>query len=291
LERRGPVAQSAAGGLPAWHGRCCVRAADGSIEPSEITQLTHKGEELMSKSGPIAAALAVGLLMLAPGVFAEEEEKKNWLPGGLSGNVAFVTDYSFRGISQTGRDFAIQGGIDWAHEVGVYLGVWASSVKFRGDESFLEQDFYAGYAGSLGGFTYDFSAVYFLYPKEQDYNYWEFVSKFGYDFEVVALKLGFLGSPDYFGLLGTGFYTSGGFVVPIPVPTEYFDLSFDANAGWTKTEQDIDTDDEYIDWNAGITFALPFNLFLDFRYVGTDADIAFEKDAGDRFIFGAKYKF
>jgi uncharacterized protein (TIGR02001 family) len=240
------------------------------------------------------ATAAAALLLLGPAAFAEEEEeKKSWLPGGLSGNVGFVTDYSFRGISQTGRDFAIQGGIDWAHEAGPYLGVWASSVKFRGDDSFLEQDFYGGYAGSFDKFTYDFSAVYFLYPKEQDFNYWEFVSKFGYDFDIFALKAGFLGSPDYFGVLGTGFYTSGGFVVPIPLDIEYFDLSFDANAGWTKTEQLIDSDHHYIDWNAGLVFALPFNLALDFRYVGTDwdPDPGFKKDGGDRFIFGAKYKF
>lgn len=248
----------------------------------------------MSKCLSIAGAVVLTLLLLTPSTFAEEEEEKtNWLPGGLSGNVAFVTDYSFRGISQTGRDFALQGGIDWAHDIGVYLGVWASSIKFRGDDTFLEQDFYGGYGGGIGDFSYDFSVVYFLYPKEQQYNYWEFVSKFGYDFKLFALKAGFLGSPDYFGTLGTGFYTSAGFEVPIPLDIEYFDLSFDANGGWTKTEQAIDTDHHYFDWNAGLTFALPFNLALDFRYVGTDwcPDPGFKKDGGDRFIFGAKYSF
>jgi uncharacterized protein (TIGR02001 family) len=248
---------------------------------------------MMSRFVSIASAFSLAAILLAPAAFAQEEEakKENWLPGGLSGNVAFVTDYSFRGISQTGRDFALQGGIDWTHDTGIYLGVWASSIKFRGDDTFLEQDFYGGYNGSIGNFTYGVNVIYFLYPKEQDYNYWEFPAKIGYDFGFMQLRGGFLGSPDYFGILGTGFYTSAGATVPIPYDFKYFDLAFDTNFGWTKTEQLIDSDHHYFDWNAGLVATLPFNLSLDFRYVGTDADIPFEKDGGDRFIFGAKYVF
>jgi hypothetical protein len=47
----------------------------------------------------------------------------------LAGNLAIVSDYRFRGISQSYRLPAVQGGIDYAHESGFYLGNWNSSVS------------------------------------------------------------------------------------------------------------------------------------------------------------------
>jgi len=46
-------------------------------------------------------------------------------PPSLTGNVALVGDYRFRGLSQTYTQPAIQGGIDYAHASGAYLGTWA----------------------------------------------------------------------------------------------------------------------------------------------------------------------
>lgn len=50
----------------------------------------------------------------------------------VSMNVALTSDYIFRGISQTQGDPAIQGGLDVAHESGLYIGTWASNVDFGG---------------------------------------------------------------------------------------------------------------------------------------------------------------
>src|SRR5215510_14737543 len=70
----------------------------------------------------------------------------------LTGNMTFTTDYRFRGISQTfGAGFfnvgpALQGGIDWAHESGFYLGNWNSNVSGNTfpNGSSIEMDFYGG---------------------------------------------------------------------------------------------------------------------------------------------------
>src|SRR3546814_13206433 len=43
-------------------------------------------------------------------------------------SAAVVSDYRFRGVSQTGEDAAIQGSIGISHESGLYAGVWGSSV-------------------------------------------------------------------------------------------------------------------------------------------------------------------
>ncbi|MDD3529832.1 MAG: TorF family putative porin, partial [Gallionellaceae bacterium] len=61
-----------------------------------------------------------GLSTLSLPVLAEDG------PHSITGNLAFVSDYAFRGISQTDEDPAIQGGFDYAHASGFYLGVWGS---------------------------------------------------------------------------------------------------------------------------------------------------------------------
>jgi uncharacterized protein (TIGR02001 family) len=224
------------------------------------------------------------------------EEKTSWLPGGLSGNVAIYTDYSFRGVSQTQRDMAVQGGLDWNHDSGVFLGMWASPVDFG--DAYLETDWYGGYAGAIDNFSYKTSATYFYYPDADEFSYWEFGLFTGYDFGVTAVSAGVIGSPDYFGSLGTGFYVPVGFAIPIgtvkcPFPgaewENCFDLAFDANGGYTHTDENIFADQHYFDYNAGLTMAMPFNVKLDFRFVGTDVKNV--HDADNRFVFGAKYTF
>jgi hypothetical protein len=140
---------------------------------------------------------------------AQKAEKKNWLPLGVSGNVAVYTDYSFRGVSRTNRNMALQGGIDFTHDSGLFAGLWGSSTNF--DQTYLEQDFYAGYAGAIADFSYKASATFFFYPGDEKYNYWEFGAFGGYDVKVISTSAGFIGSPDYFGVsLGTGIYVPVG---------------------------------------------------------------------------------
>lgn len=47
----------------------------------------------------------------------------------VTGNVGLVSDYRFRAISQTFREPAVQGGLDYAHASGFYAGTWASNVS------------------------------------------------------------------------------------------------------------------------------------------------------------------
>ncbi len=82
----------------------------------------------------------------------------------LSGNVAVVTDYRDRGISQSGGDFAVQGGIDAAHESGFFAGGWVSTID-GGDEGEVELDLYAGYGGRLSeAFSFDVGLGYNFHP-------------------------------------------------------------------------------------------------------------------------------
>ena len=99
------------------------------------------------------ACAALALLSSAP-AFAQEEAEG---PVTVSGSVALVSDYRFRGVSQSDKGMAIQGGITATHESGAYVGTWASNLagwgQFGGAN--MELDLFAGYAIPLGGATLD----------------------------------------------------------------------------------------------------------------------------------------
>lgn len=84
----------------------------------------------------------------------------------ISGNFGLFSDYRFRGISQTDLGPALQGGFDFAHKSGFYLGTWASSISeftsFNGDG--MEIDFYGGYKFTVGDIGIDVGNLYYYYP-------------------------------------------------------------------------------------------------------------------------------
>ena len=88
----------------------------------------------------------------------------------LAFNVGVVSDYRYRGISQSRVKPAIQGGVDYSNGP-VYLGVWASSIKWIGDfggDADVEIDLYGGIKGDLGGgFGYDVGVLNYQYPSNK----------------------------------------------------------------------------------------------------------------------------
>lgn len=86
----------------------------------------------------------------------------------LSFNVGAVTDYRYRGISQSRLKPALQGGADFAHKSGVYLGVWGSTIKWikdGGGGASAEIDLYGGYKGTAGAIGYDVGLLTYQYPS------------------------------------------------------------------------------------------------------------------------------
>ena len=115
----------------------------------------------------------------------------------VTGNVAVVSDYLFDGITQTQNDPAVQGGVDWAMESGLYLGAWASNVDFD-TESDVETDWYVGYGFGDENVSFDFGYVMYMYlPDDDDADYDEIY--FGVTFaENTTLK--YWHARDYFNL-------------------------------------------------------------------------------------------
>jgi uncharacterized protein (TIGR02001 family) len=85
----------------------------------------------------------------------------------LAFNVGAVTDYRYRGISQSKRKPAVQGGADYAMG-GFYVGVWASTIKWTkelGGDGSVEIDLYGGYKGEITkGLNYDVGILRYQYP-------------------------------------------------------------------------------------------------------------------------------
>lgn len=86
----------------------------------------------------------------------------------LSFNAGVVTDYRYRGISQSRLKPAVQGGLDFAHKSGFYLGAWASTIKWIEDsgstDGKVELDLYGGYKGELAkGLAYDVGVLRYEY--------------------------------------------------------------------------------------------------------------------------------
>lgn len=92
----------------------------------------------------------------------------------LTANVGIVSQYVYRGITQTARKPALQGGADLSHKSGFYLGTWGSNINWFDDygsangaytsTASMEWDFYGGYRGSAGDVGYDVGVLQYYYP-------------------------------------------------------------------------------------------------------------------------------
>ena len=125
----------------------------------------------MMKQTLIASAVASAFLMAAAPAMAEDAPAA--APSPLTFNVGVVSDYLFRGISQTHGGGAIQGGADYAFSNGFYVGAWASTITWVEDaynDGNLEIDLYGGYKGAIpsSDFTYDLGGIYYAYPGKGD---------------------------------------------------------------------------------------------------------------------------
>jgi uncharacterized protein (TIGR02001 family) len=146
----------------------------------------------------------------------------------FTGNAGLFSDYRFRGFTQTDYKPAFQGGFDFSHKSGLYLGNWnsnVSSVLYNGAS--LEMDFYGGYKFDLGGVGLDVGAIYYYYPGTGKYiptfKAKNFEGYIGAGVGPVSLKY-YYSFTDFFGLNAPGIDTKG---------SQYLDLSasFDVGGG------------------------------------------------------------
>jgi uncharacterized protein (TIGR02001 family) len=130
-------------------------------------------------------------------------------PNTFTGNLAVVTDYRFRGISQTFKGPAVQGGFDYSHSSGFYLGNWNSNVSNNSynNGAGIEMDLYGGYKFEpVKDLGLDIGALYYYYPGASigttgnKYNNGEIY--FAGSYKWFSAKYSY-GVTDYFGLHST----------------------------------------------------------------------------------------
>lgn len=88
----------------------------------------------------------------------------------LAFNAGVVSDYRYRGISQSRLKPAVQGGVDFSSG-GLYLGAWASTIKWvkdGGGDASIEVDLYGGYKGEItSGLGFDIGVLTYQYPSNK----------------------------------------------------------------------------------------------------------------------------
>jgi uncharacterized protein (TIGR02001 family) len=187
---------------------------------------------------------------------------------GFSGYVTGVSDYRFRGISNSDRHPTAQGSINWEGEDGWYVGTWASGVDFDDPDvggTNVELDIYGGKHIDLGdGTDLNLEAYGYLYPDAASglhYDYFEGIVGLTHDFDG-KLSLGATAawSPEFFGKTGDAFWVGGNATVPL---NDWLSVSGNVGHQW------INLGTDYTHWDLGGT--ITWGAFaIDARYVDTD---------------------
>jgi uncharacterized protein (TIGR02001 family) len=231
------------------------------------------------------AAIAAASLLAAMPAAAQEEPPK---PVTVSGNVALVSDYRFRGVSQTDKQVALQGGATVTHESGVYAGAWASNLSGWGTfgGANLELDLYAGFKKPIAsGTNIDVGLTWYMYPGGADTT--DFAEPYvklsttigpanllaGVAYAPKQKALGnFSNTPESRGQAQDNLYIWGDASVGIPrTPlTAKAHLGHsNGNPGLGPNGTSVTPTGEYFDWSLGVDYVIgPVTLGV--SYVDTD---------------------
>ena len=270
-------------------------------------------------------AAAVAALFISPVAVttASAQAAKPASPHTFTGNVAVVSDYRFRGISQTYLEPAIQGGFDYSHASGFYFGNWNSSVSGNGfhNGAGLEMDFYGGWKTEFSnGIGLDIGGLYYYYPgayhqaafgaagngQKKDFDNFELY--LGLSYKWLSAKYSY-STTDYFGLSGaqlgnaalggidsnnnatgntTGSATSGS------KGSQYFEIyaNYEVAPKWTLVGH-VGTLKvknfgglSYTDWKLGVNYDAGFAT-IGVAYVGTNARSEYYRQANLGNFFSA----
>ena len=233
----------------------------------------------MKKTGITSAVSAVVMMSAISMPAAQADITEGWT---ASANVGMTSDYRFRGISQSDEDFAIQGGFDWAHDSGFYVGLWASNVDFEiqtVDDAQAELDVYAGFGGEFGdsGIGYDIGVLDYNYPGASgrlNYDFTEVYGSLSYSWtEAFSTSLSLAYTSDYYGGSDDATYWN--------VAADY-DFGNDWMVGGSVGGQDVDDNATWgtPDWN-------DYKLYVATSFKGFDFDVSWiDTDLSNRQCFG-----
>ncbi|MGO4304651.1 MULTISPECIES: TorF family putative porin [unclassified Cupriavidus] len=241
---------------------------------------------LLSLAAPAAFAQAAAEAPAAPAAAPAAEEAS---PHTFTANVSLVTDYRYRGISQTNRRPAIQGGFDYAHSSGFYLGNWNSSISWLEDADSsvsapVEMDFYGGFKNTFKvsevEFNYDVGVLQYYYPggytTTRPYTT-ELYAGMGWG--PVFLKY----SHAVTNLFGFDDSKNSYYIdLTANVPLNFWDLTLNAHVGYQGVRHFSDA--SYTDWKIGLTKDLGKGFSVAVAYIDTNADKTVYTNTRGRYV-------
>lgn len=211
-------------------------------------------------------ALALcGLVAASSSAFADDLS--------VTGSLGIVSNYLFRGISQTSGKAAVQGGVNLGYR-GFYAGVWGSNVNwltdFQGYSSgSLETDWLVGYAGNVGDFSYDVGTTYFYYPGTKNGAYTadtkEAHAQIGYKW--ISAKYSYYYSDGTFGFSNS----RGSDYLEANASVPFGNSGFTGGAHYGHFNFKNNGAQNYSDWNVSVAYALPKDYSVSVMYSDTDA--------------------
>jgi len=233
-----------------------------------------------------------GLLLAATATPALAQETAPPKPLTVTGNVTLVSDYRFRGITQSDGDGAVQGTLNVNHSSGLYVGTFVSTID---DKVSLpgyggaEVDLYGGYTKTLdNGIGFDAGLLYYLYPggaKGANTDFFEPYASVSYSIGPVSTKVGVnYAWSGQKGLIdkddNTYVYGQAGVGIPgTPV-------TLTGHIGYTKGSLGLVNlnagDDSYWDWSVNAeAVGGPFKVGV--SYIDTDVSNRYDPSLGGHF--------
>lgn len=223
--------------------------------------------------------------------------------GTLTGNVGVVSDYMFRGIDQSTNGAAVQGGVDYGFNFGLYTGLWVTNSAIAGGN---EADAYVGYGRKLGEFNLDGGVIYYAYTEDTEaanpaspgatLNNFDYAEVYiGGSVGPASLKVFY--APEYGGDTGgpDGEKSELMYVTASATLTLTDTLSFTPQIGFSAGDGAKDAfGDEYTDYSITATKRLKDDMSVSLAIVGTDLDnlngVAGNGD-NPKFVIGFKRNF
>ncbi|MBB6125470.1 TorF family putative porin [Sphingobium subterraneum] len=227
----------------------------------------------MKKTVPIVVAAFV--VVLSSPAWADETDP----PASdvtISGGATLVSDYRFRGISQTDKNFAVQGTFTVSHSSGFYASVWGSSVSDYIASNSQEIDLVGGYKHSFGATTVDVGATYYYYPGSA-LPFSDFIEPYvavSHTLGPVTGKVSLLYAPKQQALSVNGVTKDDNLYLAADLSAGIPDtpISLSAHVGHNFSPSYITFGNKYTDWSIGATYTWK-NLSLGVSYVDTDKDM------------------
>ena len=197
---------------------------------------------------------------------------------GLTANGAITTDYIFRGITQSAKRPAVQGGLDYSiADSDFAVGTWVSSIDF-GDDTNLEWDLFANYNFSLGPLGASIGVIGYVFPYSGiagPYDFVELNVGTDYNFGIFAWSAKAFWAPSLptsYVTLRNGYHPHSEYFLTtgVSVPVAPW-LAVGGNLGYQgfSSGKPIGiADDSYTVWDIGATVTVD-KYSLDLRYTDT----------------------